>query len=156
MVSVFRIIEMRPKFRVSVALVSALVILFVSLPVEAADGFRKRKNREGKPVDLAAVTQWTKNAVEVLRINSDPVLRTVVCRVAYNPFTAPRLVSATGLPASQINRAFKELRDMGLVRFEEAQGRYPTITSANPVAREKMRRLADRYCTSDNECGVKR
>ena len=154
--SVLGIIGTMPKTRILASAVAAVVILLVALPVESADGFRNRQNRESKPVDLAAVTKWVGNAAEVLRINSDPVLRTVVCRVAYNPFTAPRLVSATGLPASQVNRAFKELRDMGLVRFEEAQGRYPTITSANPSAREKMRRLAERYCSSDRECGVKR
>ena len=139
-----------------VVVLFAATIFFLAWPADSADDFRTRKNRHAKPVDLTAVSEWVRTAAEVLRINSDPVLRTVVCRVAYQPFTALRLVSATGLPKNQVNRALKQLRDMGLVRFDEVQGRYPTITSANPVARAKLRRLAEQYCASNDTCGVKR
>ncbi len=147
---------MKPKPGSLVFLATAVAIFLGASSVDSADNFRQRKHHADKPVDTQAIANWLSNAAEVLRINSDPVLRTIVCRVAFSPFTVRNLVSATGLPIHQVNRAINDLKAMGLVRYEEAQGRYPTIRYATSEAREKMRRLADRYCATDKKCNVEK
>lgn len=100
------------------------------------------------------VSEWFKEVESVVRIRSDPVLRTIVCRVPYTKFTVDNLAKATGLAPITIAHGVSELVDKGLVRFDSGADGTVTIVPNGRSARETMRGWANDWCTSDDHCGV--
>ncbi len=88
-----------------------------------------------------------------LRISADPVLRRIVCWIAYQPFDVAALASALGTSETNVKKAIEKLRSMGLVEFSHEQ-QPEMVIPANEEKSEMLRRLADEWCFGGNECGV--
>ena len=83
----------------------------------------------------------------------DPVLKDMVCRLAFDPYTPRSLSSALHIPREQVRRRIDTLRDWGLVR---AVSRNPAGTIVEPLpgnGADTLRRWALRYCPLGNGCG---
>ncbi len=106
--------------------------------------------------NLSGVAGWLKQVEGVVRIRSDPVRRAIVCRVPYMELSIPALVRATKIPKPKIMFAITSLKGMGLVDISNNPSGQWIIVPASPQAREKMRRWAEDWCVSDEECGVMR
>ena len=92
----------------------------------------------------------------IARVNSDPVLRTIVCRVSFSDIPPDALYRATKLPQARVMQAVEELKGMGLIAFGiNLRGR-EAITAANSEARKRMRRWSYRWCGTDDRCAVAR
>ena len=111
------------------------------------------------PYDVSAmdaVARWAREAELTLRINSDPVLRAIVCRLAIRNFTLDMMVTATGVPKERIRLAVNVLSELDLVRLIVDRRGTLGILPASEEARREMARWADRWCSSDDTCGVGR
>ena len=98
--------------------------------------------------------EWLEAAEISLHINSDPVMRAVVCRVPLVNFTLDAMMTATGLSRERLVLALNMLTNMGLVAWEpNAQGDH-VIRPASDEAREAMLSWADYWCVGDDQCGV--
>ncbi len=91
-----------------------------------------------------------------LRVNSDPVMRTIICRVPFSDISPESLYRATKLPVPRIMQALKELQGMGLVIFDRNLNGRLVIAPASRYARSKMRRWSYDWCGGGDECGVTR
>ena len=102
------------------------------------------------------ISEWIKEVESVLRIRSDPVFLTIVCRVPYTNFTVDNLAKAKGLASIIIAHGVSELVDNELVRFDSGADGTVTIVSNGGSARETLRGWANEWCTSDESCGIQR
>ena len=129
----------------------ALAVLLSAGPADASS-----QNWDYHEVELARISAWLRDVELVARINSDPVLRTIVCRVPFSDITPDALYRATKLPPARVMQAVEELKGMGLVAFGiNLRGR-EIITAANNEARKRMRRWSYRWCGTDDRCAVAR
>ena len=87
------------------------------------------------------------------QINLSPVLRQIVCRVAYQPFTKGELGRTLGVPDEDINKALEKLKDMKLVSLEIGGGGGLVISSGDE-AQGIMKRWAEEWCVNEDSCGV--
>ena len=97
---------------------------------------------------------WIKDQEMMFRINVDPVLRTIVCRIAYTEISPKILSKAVRTAPGKLMGAIIELERMGLVKRDPQHRFDANIVPASNSAREKMRRWADAWCTSDDKCDV--
>ncbi len=104
---------------------------------------------------LSKAKSWAINLEAATRIASDPVLRSIVCRVPFANFTIEAIMRATKIPGPRLKRAVQRLENMNLINVVR-QGNVMRIVPANEKARAKMREWANKWCTSDDECGVAR
>ncbi len=88
-----------------------------------------------------------------LRINTDPVMRQIVCRVAFRAFTASALRRAMYISEEKTEKAIETLKSMELVRIKLTRGE-KLVLPANQEAGKMMRSWADKWCASDDKCGV--
>ncbi len=108
------------------------------------------------PKTAATVHAWIKEVQAVIGIRLDPLLKTIVCRVPYTNFTMDSLAKATGVTKVTLAHAVSELVDKGLIGLDHDADGTMLIVPANERAREKMRKWAENWCTSDESCGVQR
>ena len=104
---------------------------------------------------LGQAKSWALNVEAATRIASDPVLRSIVCRVPFANFTIEAIMRATKIPGPRLKRAVQRLEAMKLIEVVR-KGNVMRIVPANEGARAKMREWANKWCTSDDECGVAR
>ena len=102
---------------------------------------------------FVGVDNWAKEISAAMRVNVDPVLRAIVCRVAYTDITPDNIVMATGMTAKQLKRGIKQLETIELVTTR-IEGGVTRITPASEEARRQLKKLADDWCVNDDECGV--
>ena len=102
---------------------------------------------------FVGVDNWAKEISAALRVNADPVLRAIVCRVAYTDITPDNIIMATGMTSKQLKRGIKQLETIELVTTK-LEGGVTRIAPASEEARAQLRKLADDWCASDDECGV--
>ena len=88
-------------------------------------------------------------------IRLDPVLRQIVCRVGFQPFTLAALQKAMGLREDEIKDAVDKLKLMAMVKTEMRNGVRLVVPYSKEVA-EVMRKWADDWCVGDDTCGVKK
>lgn len=104
------------------------------------------------PWTLAA--RSVKSVHFALRVNSDPVLRTIVCRIPYTNFTLDTLARATRINSERIASALGELVVMGLVTLRtEPQGDV-VVTPASESAQSLMREAAEKWCNGSDDCDL--
>jgi len=99
---------------------------------------------------------WLDAAQISLAINSDPVLRTIVCRVPFLNFTLEAMVTATGLSRERLVLAINVLKELGLVTWEPNNGGHRLIKPASDEARDAMLSWSDYWCVGDDQCGVEK
>ena len=104
---------------------------------------------------LGGVTNWAKEIAAAMRVNVDPVLRAIVCRVAYTDITPDNILMATGMTPKQLKRGIKQLEAIELVTTK-LEGEVIRITPFNDEARESLRNLAEDWCAGDDQCGVEK
>ena len=88
-------------------------------------------------------------------IRLDPVLRQIVCRVGFQPFTYAALQQAMGLREDEIKDAVDKLKLMAMVKTEMRDGVRLVVPFDKETA-EVMRKWADDWCVGDDSCGVKK
>ena len=110
---------------------------------------------DNKQQGWAKFGSWLNDAQTFTRINADPVMRTIACRVPYFNFTPKAMMRATHLSKPRFMRAIHQLESMGLVRIVVENGQ-EQITVASEQARAKLRDWADQWCASDDTCEVSR
>ncbi len=90
-----------------------------------------------------------------LRIDMDPVLRQIVCRVPYRGVEVTDLGRSLGISEIGIWKGAQELSRMGLVEIKNVDF-FKMIVPKNNAAQEMMRRWAEKWCANDDSCGVQR
>ena len=103
---------------------------------------------------LSTAGHWMRSIELEFRINSDPVLRTIVCRLSFTNFTLTTLVLATGVPRDLVAHAVQELSEMELANWAYDETGKIFIVPASEEARLMMREWANRWCSSDEACAV--
>ncbi len=143
--------------------VIALACLLAAIPA-AAESFGSKKGSLGGgndgPYDrLEKLADKITGVMDanalMLRVNLNPVLRQIVCRIAYHPFTTKNLRRAMHIKQSAAAEAVEKLKFMGLVTFKRKGGE-DLVVPTNREAKEMMRRWADEWCVDDDTCGVKK
>lgn len=86
------------------------------------------------------------------RVNLDPVLRTIVCRIAYAEFSPQSLARAIRATPNKIMDAVAELERMKLIQVNPPFSFRGIIVPASRQARDLMRLWADHWCVRDNKC----
>ena len=120
---------------------------------EAEKAVDKEVDDKSAALDLAS---WLKDVESIVRIHSDPVQRTIVCRVPYTDLAVTSLVQATGIPRVRIMQAINSLKATGLVNLTNNQQSQWIVVPASEDARKRMQKLARSWCTNNDECTVKR
>ena len=115
-----------------------------SLPSDQTDG------------GLGAFSTWLNDIELAARINTDPVLRAIVCRIPFMNFTAAALTKATRLSRTRIMHAVGDLMDMGLVKQVTGENGRTIIVPTSDEARQKLRRWVYDWCANDDTCEVDR
>ena len=83
----------------------------------------------------------------------DPVLKNMVCRLAFESYTPRSLGSALHIPRDQVIRRLDTLSGWGLVRTV-SRNSFPTIVEPLPGSgADTLRRWALRYCPLGDVCG---
>ncbi len=102
---------------------------------------------------FVGVDRWRKEIEAAARIRFDPVMRAVVCRVPFMDYTLEALMRATKLSEKEIKRAIRQLEVIQLVTTFR-KGGATHVAPADEEAREALRKWAQEWCASDDECGV--
>ena len=100
-----------------------------------------------------ALDTWLDEAGKMVTINMDPVLRQIVCRVAYQPFTNANLAKAMSVSDTRIANAASKLQAMELIRVE-GRGGHNLFFPASKKAEAIMKRWSVDWCLNEEECGV--
>lgn len=104
--------------------------------------------------DLAKIGAWLKDAEIALRINTDPILRAIVCRLGFHRISVGAISRATGVNKKRLMDGVRELMALGLVNVSDVGGNYDLLEPADRVAETKLRRWAYDWCTSEDQCEV--
>ena len=131
--------------------VLALAVLYTANIASA-----KSLPSDTKDVGLMAFSSWLNDVEMALQINTDPVLRSVVCRIPFMNFTPGTLAKATHLPRGRIMQAVSKLMDMGLAKMVAGDGGRPMVVPASDEIGQKLRRWVYDWCATDDECRVAR
>ncbi len=135
----------------------ALLVLLAATPADAdprKNAPSKRQLKSETPL-IEKIESWIIDLETVVRVNSDPVLRAIVCRVPFSNYSLDALTMGTKIPKDQFERAIDKLKRRGLIATSRNRG-ITMIFPASEDAREAMRRFAMDWCTPDGECGVER
>ena len=111
---------------------------------------------EDDPSIAATVLAWMKEVEAVVRAHSDPIQRSIICRVPDTDVVITALMLATGLPRLKIMAAVAPLEKLGFVEISNNDSGQWIIKPASEEAREKMKRWAETWCVGDGTCGVTR
>ena len=99
------------------------------------------------------IVDWFEDTTSLVEINLDPVLRQIVCRVGFRPFSVAALKNAFGLPEDRIWAAVSKLRDWGMVTVNSQFG-HSIVGPADDEAAAKMRKWSDQLCLDDAQCDI--
>ena len=101
------------------------------------------------------IEKWTKELETILKVNTDPVLRAIICRVAFTDYSLSALMMGSNIPADRFKRALTQLEHGGFIKTSTT-GDVTMVAPANPDAKDALRRFAMSYCSTGGECGVRR
>ena len=119
----------------------ATALIFVAASAKGADSPEDSPwNYDMDP--MAGFKAVVKDAEMIARINTDLVLRAIVCRVPFTDISVNALLKATKLPGPRVMRGVRELKNLGLVRVEGTDEK--TIKPASQEARKKMKKVGVR------------
>ena len=137
-------------------LMAALIPLVVALTAGAKE-LKKKSDPEPNPfsITIDEMENWARDFELLFRVNPDPVLRAIICRVPFTNWSLDALAMGTGIDKVRFFDGMRLLDEMGLVTHTHKNG-IIMIRPANEFARVRMRKFAREWCTNDNECGVKR
>lgn len=127
-----------------IAMITLAVLAILDSQVQAQTVFSGQKDEHARSTD-----NWFESIEDALQINADPVMRTIACRVGYQPFAIHSLWRATKIPETEILRAARRLESMGLVQFYGH-----VIAPADARAQARLHRFAEEWCSSDERCEV--
>ena len=127
----------------------ALAVFLVASPVVAEQTISDRSES-----DLAKVEAWLHEVAMTVRINTDPVLRAILCRIPFHRFTLESLHLATGIPRQRLLRGAEHLETLNLVRLEPDEGEWLSIMPYDGEVEKKLRAWAYDWCSSDESCDV--
>ena len=133
----------------SIFLAVVIIVLFVCNSAYASNAWSDRDEDE-----LAKFAAMLKEAETMVRVNSDPVQRAIVCRVGFQRFSVGVIARSTGLTKTQLMLAVRELMNMGLVKVADIAGEYILLEPADDGAAKKLRNWANRFCASDEHCEI--
>ena len=111
-------------------------------------GIPKKLERVGKEIGDFVDEQNFK-----LRITLNPILRQIVCRIAYQSFTRPALVKAMGVHYKAVAEAVDRLIFMGMAKIVPTEGE-SLVAPYNEKVGQMMRLWAMEWCNSDEACSV--
>ncbi len=140
----------------------ALIVLLAAGPARAEElpgGYLKQQIEIETKEDITAknIEAWIWDIDAIFRLNRDPVLRAIICRVPYMDFTIESIAWATKFSLTRIQSAVVELRNMGLVIAGDEHDGDMLIRPESTEARAIMRHWAEDWCdSSDAECAVAR
>ena len=143
----------------TVALVAfALAAFLVVNPAGAKEKSKQLKSESA--ADPLAITieemgTWARDFEMLFRVNADPVLRAIVCRVPFTNWSLDALAMGTGIPKNRFFDGMRLLDEMGLVTHTYKNG-IIMIRPATEFARVRMRKFAREWCTNEDACSVKR
>ena len=129
--------------------------LFAALPANASEPSDKPP-RDGVAdlfKDIEKFGEKVHDETVKAQINLSPVLRQIVCRVAYEPFTRGELGRAMGISDEEIGKGLEKLNAMNLVLLEKGGGG-GLVLPASDSAQDLMQRWAEEWCVNDDTCGV--
>ncbi len=129
----------------------ALAVLLASGPVTA-----ETTSGDINESELVKIEAWMHEIALATRINADPVLRAIICRIPFQEFTLETIHRATGISRARLLRAVDELGALGLVRAIPIEGEFLRIEPRNGDVLKKMRAWAYDWCASDEHCEVTR
>ena len=135
-----------------------LVAFLVAHPAGAMEKNKKLKSESA--ADPLAITieemgTWARDFDMLFRVNADPVLRAIVCRVPFTNWSLDALAMGTGIPKNRFYDGMRLLDEMGLVTHTYKND-IIMIRPANEYARVRMRKFARKWCTNEDACGVER
>ena len=104
---------------------------------------------------ITEVKRWFEDVTAKVEVSLDPVLRQIVCRVAYGAFSPDSLIRAMRVSGTKVWSAVDKLKWMGLVKVRVGTG-YDLVLPASDRTRDMMRRWAESWCMTDDTCGVQR
>ena len=133
----------------SIFLAVVIIVLFVWNSAHASNSWSDRDEDE-----LAKFAAMLKEAETMVRTNSDPVQRAIVCRVGFQRFSVGAIARATGLTKTRLMIAVRELMNLGLVKVADVAGEYVLLEPADEGASKKLRNWAYRFCDSDERCEI--
>ena len=102
--------------------------------------------------DLARIAALVRDAETAIRINSDPVLRTIVCRLGFHRISVGAIARATGVSKRRLLEGVRELMVRGLVNITDADGDYYLLEPTDRDAKAKLQRWAYNWCSNDDRC----
>ena len=134
------------------ALTVAVIALLTGTDAAAGDDAPKLPKPDAP---LVEIVRWFDDVTAKIEISLDPVMRQIVCRVAYEPFSPDSLSRAMRVSGTKIWNAVDKLSWMGLVNVRVNMD-LNLVVPASDRARDLMRRWAESWCMSDDSCGVQR
>lgn len=88
-------------------------------------------------------------------VGMSPLLRQIVCRIAFENFELSVLVGALGMPGPTVFHGVQLLDRLGLAEFkDDYRGRI--VAPKSKRSADMMRRWAFEWCDSDDSCRVRR
>lgn len=130
------------------------IALVVSLGIGSANA--ETTSWERSEISLAEVAAWVRKFEFAMRINTDPVLRAIVCRIPYAHFTPKTLTMAIANSPERVLHALRILEGRSLIMIVGAERWDGLIVPTSEEARQKMRDFAQRWCRDDDECAALR
>ncbi len=132
-----------------------VVVTVMSLTMWAASASAELKpSAIPKPNDtVEEIVDWFDETTTLVEINLDPVLRQIICRVGFRPFSVGALKKAFGISEDKIWTAVSKLRNWGMVSVTDQYG-HTIVGAANRDAAAKMQKWADQMCLDDTECEI--
>ena len=132
-------------------------VLLAALPANAADSAGKSPGDGVADVfrDIEKFGDKIHDETLKAQINLSPVLRQIVCRVAYEPFTRGELGRAMGISDEEIGKGLDKLAEMKLVLLALGGGG-GLVLPASDSAQDLMQRWAEEWCVNDDTCGVQK
>ena len=138
------------------------VVLFVASGASADENaddsiVRKWSSKRAATMDISLnnVAKWAAEFQNKLHVDSDPVLRAIVCRVPFSSWSVDAIKLATKIPDDRLNEAIKRLSDLELIASERKNG-VTTLIPASEEAKNWMQKYAVDMCATDVECGIER
>ncbi len=133
----------------------AIVFLLVAVPAEAEENPPSKRQPKSEIDSFKNIGEWADELETIFVVNSDPVMRAIVCRVPFENFSLEALMKATKVSEERLLRAIDELTRRGLIDSSDESGT-TMISPAGEMARDAMRRFAENWCGTGDECGVRR
>ncbi len=134
---------------------NGLVSVLAAVVIGAGGAAAEAPKIPGPDAPRKEIIQWFNEVTTKVEISLDPILREIVCKVAYQPFAVDMLTRSMHVSGKKIRDAVDKLQMAGLVKIMVSEG-YDLVAPASDEARVFMRRWAGSWCTNDDSCEVQK